>query len=665
MSNLKHADLHKGLPTTYQELALLIRQLSLLSTELGSAKESTVHSDLIKMLDRVDELNKVWHGDQKEEQPSEVEDSIIKRRKSPVSKTQVIMGPTRGREPNRQIRQKGKENKPIKGVLKKPIGNRGVIKPRQVTPERKATLTAGIAALVEARQPGKGLAWNIPVKESEHHQHPKSLILPANLQRKREKAQQALAAAAVDSHYADPTVASRLKAVLHDDHERSFSAPASPRGRDISFSPERGRSRSPWRPCGTPSKSPGSGIRRARSQSPGMTRQRFQVHDVDDNLVRTLFPEGRQSRNTLKKSYRENLDHVTPTKQRPLSSSNRIVNQAEEAIRQRLRPLLDQAESIAQRHEMLLKKSDYSVPKQFDKADEQLVSDGDVGDMILNDILRDTAEELQMIELDNKIRKEAVTMQDSPTLENLLQRLEQMENEQFEIRQRWGTVHFDEEESVSTRIKKLKSFEEDVGPLPPVAMEITKHTAAGTSKHKNMAWNQEKEDEPIIFTKSKSKSQWEHKSLPQNESGDDQEHYGYDHVTSRRPIELDIPRNLVENIHSNLEKYERHLKKTSHQTLGKFDPWKLVEEIADNVLDDCLRDIELELDDLNSAIVNQVCKSEFMIAETNGSWSRNGDQSGARSPQQQDEDDYEEDFSIEITENTESELEEVTDDVSL
>lgn len=34
------------------------------------------------------------------------------------------MGPTRGREPHRQIRQKGKENKPIKGKEIKPnIGN--------------------------------------------------------------------------------------------------------------------------------------------------------------------------------------------------------------------------------------------------------------------------------------------------------------------------------------------------------------------------------------------------------------------------------------------------------------------------------------------------------------------------------------------------------------
>ena len=48
-------------------------------------------------------------------------------------------------------------------------------------------------------------------------------------------------------------------------------------------------------------------------------------------------------------------------------------------------------------------------------------------DMILNDILHDTAAELQSIEDDNNIYDEAVTMQHNPTLENIYQRLEQME----------------------------------------------------------------------------------------------------------------------------------------------------------------------------------------------------------------------------------------------
>lgn len=54
VTNLPNTDLHSGLPSSYHELALLIRQMSLLSTQLSSDGKSTVQEDLVKMLDRVD-----------------------------------------------------------------------------------------------------------------------------------------------------------------------------------------------------------------------------------------------------------------------------------------------------------------------------------------------------------------------------------------------------------------------------------------------------------------------------------------------------------------------------------------------------------------------------------------------------------------------------------
>ena len=52
---LPQQDLRRGLPTGYHELALLIRQLALVSTQIKANKDTTeVHDDLVKMLDRVD-----------------------------------------------------------------------------------------------------------------------------------------------------------------------------------------------------------------------------------------------------------------------------------------------------------------------------------------------------------------------------------------------------------------------------------------------------------------------------------------------------------------------------------------------------------------------------------------------------------------------------------
>ena len=50
-----------------------------------------------------------------------------------------------------------------------------------------------------------------------------------------------------------------------------------------------------------------------------------------------------------------------------------------------------------------------------------------LSDMILQDVLRDTAEELESLEDEENVGSEAVTMHHNPTLENMYQRLEQME----------------------------------------------------------------------------------------------------------------------------------------------------------------------------------------------------------------------------------------------
>lgn len=52
---LPYQDLRQGLPGTYHELAQLIRQLALLSTQIQAEQETKeVHESLMKMLDRLE-----------------------------------------------------------------------------------------------------------------------------------------------------------------------------------------------------------------------------------------------------------------------------------------------------------------------------------------------------------------------------------------------------------------------------------------------------------------------------------------------------------------------------------------------------------------------------------------------------------------------------------
>lgn len=59
VNSLPFTDLQRGLPASYQELALLIRQMSLLSTQLNTEDKSSVHQDLLSMLDKVDVSSEV------------------------------------------------------------------------------------------------------------------------------------------------------------------------------------------------------------------------------------------------------------------------------------------------------------------------------------------------------------------------------------------------------------------------------------------------------------------------------------------------------------------------------------------------------------------------------------------------------------------------------
>ncbi|XP_056009035.1 protein moonraker-like isoform X2 [Ostrea edulis] len=614
VNSLPFTDLQRGLPASYQELALLVRQMSMLSTQLATDEKSSVHQDLLNMLDRVDDLNKAWCSEIQALSSTKPEN--VSQQKPASRPPFQVPKPVKQTKPT-FVSYKGKENR-ARGVLiaRKPSKVTG----RTLTPERRATLQAGIAALMQGDKQrnrldlaqgskqisSDGMAWEIPISKPQAAQK-KSLIIPGKLQAKRDKAQKPVIKSVPETHYADPTVASKLKVTMPYYQgtvlERSFSAPPSPRGYKVSPDcPLYGA----WKPAGrTPT------TRRARSQSPQSGRQNFMSQYVEDSVVQNLYHDAflspNQSINELQNRGR------SPTRQRRQFSRSpeSMVNEAELAIRTRLKPLLEKAEKIATRQEHFSAMNDVSARRRMaNEASNNAGTRGDVlAEIILDDIIRDTAGELENLERSQRAEQEAIRLQDNPTLENVFQRLEQMEQEQFEIRRRWATLEFEEAGS-NLRSKRQTVSSQYSKPNAPVAMEITRKSGPSIMGQKNLYQQEFTEDQPIIFTKFRPEPKFVQNRVVQEDEQTDLDRAG------GRPVELTLPKNVVENIQNYVEKYERHLKKTSHQIQGKFDPWKLVEEVSDQVLEDCLREVSDELEDINEAVVNQVCKSEFMINST-------------------------------------------------
>ncbi|KAK3606561.1 hypothetical protein CHS0354_041522 [Potamilus streckersoni] len=602
VNQLPKQDLRRGLPNGYHELALLIRQLSLLSTQVGTTDEAKVREELIKMVDRVDELNKIWSEE------AEYDPSIHQpRRKSPPGRP-----PLKTEDPSRKRlvqqkshQQRGKENRP-KGLLKKTYfkSNRTVIKPEKqdkLTPERQAVLRAGLEALmkqdvsyeapsIQNNQQGgsRPMAWDIPADDS------KSRIIPRDLQSKKERARKGVSLDLPEVHFRDPTVASNLKAVTPAKQQQndSMSAPPSPR--------------QPWKPGGTPKKS-SNRPRRSRSQSPGDQSRVQLLTNLDKDLIKKLFP-GEKLRNRTSRSRSPPVLQQSRKSQRSRSASRSPVpHRRALSPRQRLQKILHGAEDAVSTQEKLREAAEIKLQGRLN--DKSLANEVDadmLSDMILNDVLWDTAEELGYLEENESTRKEAVRMQDNPTLENIFQKLEQMEIEKMDIRRRWGTIEYDE--PLPSRVRD-GVFHQPQKPTAPTAMEITRHVQM-KSRSRNMEFSKDK-DSPIIFTKVKQATRWDEKRTVVGEESE----IGDMHETLRGPpkIKISIPNKVLQDIHGHKEKYESYLRSTAHQSKGQFDPWLLMEEIADTILDDCVKDIEKELADIEEAIVHHVCKTEFAV----------------------------------------------------
>ncbi|KAL5017134.1 hypothetical protein ScPMuIL_006723 [Solemya velum] len=557
---LPQQDLQQGLPTNYHELALVVRQLSLLSSELTG--DMATQEDLLKMLTRVDELNHAWCSELQLRYEQKRAQQVPVRAPVPVQRA------TQPKSAQNKLR--GKENKP---------------KDVQVTPERQEALRAGLAALMrESTGLTAGEAWAVDdsMGMGIEVNHP--------------------------THFADPTLASNMKAVT-EQRNLITEETVSPR-RNRSHS--RHRSRSPWRPSGSLHRSPERS--HARSQSPTSSR-RFLVQDVEEDVVKELFPNQKQNKQG---EHRGRSKLRSPSANRSFSGPDRLVRDAEQKIKQRLQPLLSKAESVAARQERLCQASNHSLRATLaERALNDIgVNEEAVSDMILQDILRDTASELQRLEGETTAHKHALSCQDNPTLEGIFQQLEYMEQEQLDIRRRWVTAQYEEPDLVP-QWKSDHGPQIEDRPAAPSAIKISrKMEDRNQKKHFFKSSNvPQGGNSPIVFTRVKPSSCWVEEKMP---ILDDYDSHSHSHYAAHRTPKttLTLSEDMVTAIHEQKEKFERHLKKSSHHIQGKFNPWKLVEEISDQVLKECIHDIATELEDVNDAIVNHVCKSEFMVAKS-------------------------------------------------
>lgn len=630
VNQLPYQDLATGLPSHFYELALLLRQLTgLVSLTRSGSQAGTGEGELLALLETVEALNAKWSVQQRGQGPKPVEK---KEKKSAVAKGWVsdtkvdkdifltkdkpssvitlnqthkkaLSGAVKKQQPTKQTRSRPQVRMPAGKENRRGFTYRG----------RRDELRSGIAALLNQHEtrdelsgnggPPRPVAWEVDISRKHQKQDPrKGYLLPSDLLEKRERAQRAVELSNQrDWNFAEATASSRLKTSL-----RPSSAPPSP-DKHVNFDLDK-KSPVPWIPSGSSAScSPHS----TRSRSASLEqRSPFYVRDLDGRDVRNIFQEQQKT----KKSQRTDSEipqfgyQSLPTdkKLRSADVSNSFIDEVEHRLLARMM-------GQQMRGDNRVRQSHTIEDRSSGRLDGTADTTGDLYSELGDDTLNTTSPE-------DLVTREAVSLMDAPTLENVKLRLRQMQHEQKEIRQRWSSLKFYDFNSKS----KIFSASEIQShwPRDPPALELGRPVKTSQREPTNLPVNKEVVEVPLIFTKpvgSSSRPIHYLHTVYQGGAGDrDEGDCPLTMASLQQPQKrlLTLKQTTAERIAADRSRFESYLKRQSYHPSGKFDPWALVDEVSDEILMDCLMEISEEVEGINEEIANFMYKSEFMVEQT-------------------------------------------------
>ncbi|XP_033627012.1 protein moonraker-like isoform X2 [Asterias rubens] len=585
------------------------------------------------------------------------------------------------------------------------------------SPERNAALRAGLEALLRAGQPSQGSrpsqpssrvlpnttqATSKPRRKLPAKGPPpatRSLILPAKLKADRERLQR-VRATSRDAHFTQETVASKLK---HREPVIISSAVGQDQGSDKPT--DETRAKPVWTPPGSPRSfhkasprppatvvsSDDEGLIKDRERSARRRKVIFNLEEDDPDKTDAGRSRGFGSELMQRETARQAwLDREAAEQRKQLDIGrssdgyppvpHQWLQEAEKAIHERLQPIIDKAEAVTKEQQLQQYSTRQSLHHQLSQRAMQATSDNAdlLSDLLLEDILADTALEFHRIDSNECLERQARQLQDAPTVEGILHSLDNMELVEDEIRRRWKRVEYiDQGELQGDSIQQkearwmlgtpldgdfLESFPDAV-PTSHTSMQFTNshiptgshHSAASVSSNEPqevvrrptqretfLDYTSRSEDDsdmdaqhPPQGDDSKTNSEIKHLD-PSNHSkilqsllgtrpqpAAEPQYTGHHSVPTRhergtRPAMLDrprfplfIPSDMMNRIKDSRGRFEHHLKSTSHWSYGTFDPWKLVEEVADEIVSEIIKDVSGEVSEVMGHCVDDLYKAEF------------------------------------------------------
>ncbi|KAM9046072.1 protein moonraker isoform 3-T7 [Megaptera novaeangliae] len=296
-------------------------------------------------------------------------------------------------------------------------------------------------------------------------------------------------------------------------------------------------------------------------------------------------------------------------------SATHLADKVEKAVLERLKPLLVKAQRVnssleADAH---LKDRLSVIAATARPAEKATAIDCESSSIHqLDDFLEDAAHELWAVTHSKISEPEALATwgdsEDSPRLEAMMLRMEEMEKYQETVRQRYNKIVYTDPHLWMQEEKndqKLPAVSERC--LSPHPIRITK-TAARKDPDVNIVLerpcNGTSLDESVGTEERPEKRETPLLSLSEGAQ------------QRKGRAALFVPRGMRHSIGDYCRRFEQYLRVIAHEAVGAFNPWLIAESFAEELVDEALGAVAAELQDVCEDYAEAVFTSEFLEAAT-------------------------------------------------
>ncbi|XP_054703863.1 protein moonraker isoform X2 [Grus americana] len=224
------------------------------------------------------------------------------------------------------------------------------------------------------------------------------------------------------------------------------------------------------------------------------------------------------------------------------ASPTQYADKVEKAVQERLEPLLNRT---------------------------QVAANADIlSEKLLDDLLEDTAQELWSMEHHERLQTEALLMADTHGVESMLQRMEEIERYQEDVRRRFTQIVYSDLEFWAQEAKmeqQIASIAER--PISPHPIQITKLNGITEP------------EVDILFEKPFNGNDVDENGAEEKlQTGNDiLQLLTLNSLQKDCHVSLSVPKHMLHSILEYNSRYKHHLKLISHEAVGSFNPWQIAE----------------------------------------------------------------------------------------